>query len=271
MKNKWELDRENNRIVAFLPDLAKSDDFSHIQNVFREESLGKLIIHVLEPDKDILKHADFRLEGELSGFFNGNKAFVYTKYGEKEREISTSKTENENVLSIVHKDNKDLTQLQLANFKIELVEEEDLEDLVNLFKVVFQVYPTDIFNPNYLRKVMFENYTFMLAKTKDGEIVGVASAMDSGYGSAEITDCAVHPDYRGNQLLHGIILGLEKELVNQGIYHAYSLTRAKSVGMNMTVKRLGYHYEGTLINNCIISTGFEDMNIWTKSLRKNSL
>ncbi|MCD8508609.1 MAG: putative beta-lysine N-acetyltransferase [Bacillus sp. (in: Bacteria)] len=195
---------------------------------------------------------------------------VYTLYGKKEREVSISKSENSKVLTIVQEDNKDLSNLELTNFSVSLVVEEDLEELVQLFKIVFPLYPTDIFDPNYLRKAMKENYTFMVAKTKDDKIVGVASAMESGYGSAEITDCAVHPDYRGNQLLHGIILGLEKELVKKGIDQAYSLTRAKSVGMNMTVKRLGYHYEGTLINNCIISTGFEDMNIWTKSLRKNA-
>jgi len=60
---------------------------------------------------------------------------------------------------------------------------------------------------------------------------------------------------------------IEQHLRKKEIFYLFSLTRALSYGMNITVAREGYKYMGRLKNNCIISTGFEDMNIWVKPLQ----
>ncbi|MDQ0255202.1 putative beta-lysine N-acetyltransferase [Evansella vedderi] len=267
MENQWELDRQNDRIVAYLPSMEKGE-LMEIFTRFKTESLGKLIIFSLERDSKGLSELGFQFEAEMSGFFQGKKACIFSYYGNERRSASKTASENKEVMALVQMDSKDLSNLIITNFSVELVGDTEWNDLAELFEIVFPVYPTDIYDPNYLRKAGEQNYTFIVAKNEAGKIIGAASAMESGYGSAEITDCAVHPDYRGNQVLYGIILALEKELIKKGIYHAYSITRAKSVGMNLTVKRLGYVYEGTLTNNCVISTGFEDMNVWTKKLEK---
>ncbi|MBU9711298.1 putative beta-lysine N-acetyltransferase [Evansella tamaricis] len=265
MKNQWDKDVQNDRIVGYLPNL-NNIEVNRIMKLMEQDSPGKFIIYTLSKYKDILLNLGFSLESKLSGFFHGDEALIFTKYHQKDRLLSKTAKENKEVLSIVKGDTKEPCEMT-HGFQIELVKDVELEELARLFQTVFPIYPTNIFDPDYLQKVKdSEEYMFMVAKDDNG-IIGAASAMNTGYQSAEITDCAVHPDYRGKNLLNAIVMAIEKELVKKRIYHSFSLTRAKSVGMNMTVKRLNYRYEGTLINNCIISTGFEDMNIWTKKLK----
>jgi hypothetical protein len=57
---------------------------------------------------------------------------------------------------------------------------------------------------------------------------------------------------------------LEDYLIKNGIFSIFTLTRASSPGMNIIPAKHGYQYTGTMTNNCKISTGFEDINIWTK-------
>jgi putative beta-lysine N-acetyltransferase len=264
MKNKWEFDRPNDRIVAYFPAINEAEA-AIITNKFFPEEPGKLIIYTSPLYEEKLTNMDFTTEAEMAGFFQGNDAVVMTRYFNKSRAVSKQTEENKQVLKAAGEDTKDLTGFK-PEFTVEKVTETDLAELAELFKIVFPVYPTNVFDPDYLKAAMETEYTFFAARDESGKIIGAASAMDSGYGSAEITDCAVLPEYRGKQILPGIILELEKELLRKGIKHVYSITRAKSFGMNMTVKRLGYHYQGTLTNNCIISTGYEDMNMWTKKL-----
>jgi beta-lysine N6-acetyltransferase len=65
-----------------------------------------------------------------------------------------------------------------------------------------------------------------------------------------------------------LLTQLEKELVKNGIYCAYSIARALSYGMNKSFYQLGYSYTGRLTNNCYIFDKIEDMNVWVKDLSK---
>ncbi|WP_096188712.1 putative beta-lysine N-acetyltransferase [Evansella halocellulosilytica] len=265
--NQWDADVKNDRVVAYLPSL-ENTELEKLNEFIENDQFGKLIVYTTQEHVKTLRKLHFEAEAEMSGFFNGEKAIILTKYIHQQRKQSSSILDNNHVHEIVKNDDKRITNFQDDQFILETVNDDDLLNLSQLYQEVFEKYPTNIFAPNYLKEAKESNYTFIVAK--DGKkVIGAASAMDTGFFSAEITDCAVHPDYRGKQILHMLILSLEKELVNKGIYHVFSITRAKSVGMNMTVKRLGYQYEGTLINNCIISTGFEDMNVWTKRLTVN--
>ncbi|MDG5787514.1 putative beta-lysine N-acetyltransferase [Evansella sp. AB-P1] len=265
MKNKWDFDVRNDRVVAYLPNI-DVNEWLKIKEVCKDEGFGKIIIFSTLKNSEGLREEGFLIEGSLTGFYYGDNAFIYSKYKKQDRGISTTDLMVKQTLKTVHEDKKTLLKIDTP-YSIEKVKKDELNELAQLYKSVFPVYPTNIFDPTYLKSAMEKNYTFMVAKDKDQRLLGAASAMNSGFGSAEITDCAVGKEHRGKQLLPAIILSLENELVNQGIYHCYSITRAVSVGMNMIVKRLGYSYEGTLVNNCIISTGFEDMNIWTKKLK----
>ncbi|MFW5803052.1 MAG: hypothetical protein ACOCWJ_03955 [Verrucomicrobiota bacterium] len=58
-------------------------------------------------------------------------------------------------------------------------------------------------------------------------------------------------------------------MTQRGLRTAYTIARALSPGMNITVARCGYTFAGTLTNNTNISGQIESMNIWHKSLCRN--
>ena len=96
-------------------------------------------------------------------------------------------------------------------------------------------------------------------------LISIASAYpEKDLCRCELTDCATLPDYRGLSLTERILMLLEKEIKDKGPLTLYSLARARSYGMNRVFHKLDYKYQGRLINNCCLSGGFEDMNLWVK-------
>ena len=265
MKNKIEVDHTNCRIVAYLPERDETviDQLNTLQ---KQANTTKTICYIKITEVPFFTVRGFIVEGMVSGFFCGEVAAVVSQFFSIDRQLSQQVDEQIRVAAIVKADNQRISEVLIKNdYTIEHFQKEDIEGLATLYKRVFEKYPTNVFDKSYLLNCMSESYFFVVAKYK-GEIVSAASALINDYQSAEITDCATDPAHRGNQLLHGIIIEIEKLLRTKQIYHAYSLTRALSIGMNVTIKRFGYEFEGKLVNNCIISTGFEDMNIWSKTL-----
>ena len=115
-----------------------------------------------------------------------------------------------------------------------------------------------------LEQAIHSNSVFVLME--DGsKLCGAASLeVDKGYRSAEVTDCAVLPDYRGQGILATLVDRLEEEAKHLELTCLYSLSRALQPGINMVLSAAGYRWYGRLINNCRICSGFEDMNIWQK-------
>jgi len=66
-----------------------------------------------------------------------------------------------------------------------------------------------------------------------------------------------------------LIMALEDKMKQEGIETLYSLSRARSHGINLVFHRHGYRFCGRLINNCYIMDNFEDMNLWVKNLITN--
>jgi putative beta-lysine N-acetyltransferase len=131
---------------------------------------------------------------------------------------------------------------------------------------VFQVYPTPLHDPEYVKKTMKEGTIYYVFFCQ-GKIVSAASAeVNSFYKNAELTDCATLTEHRKYGLMKIILRELEGELKRQGIFCAYSIARSLSFGMNAVLFQLGYKYRGRLMNNCYIYDKLENMNMWVKHL-----
>ncbi len=267
-QNIIEVDKDSDRIVAYVVSEPK-DVLEQLNKLEEKEHLSKTFIYLKKQYLSFFAAANYKIEGTMARFFDGEDAVLVSKFFNNERSRSNSNEKNKEVLQIVSNDTKNFEDIiKPKDVAIERLCEDDLQGLTELYKKVFDQYPTNIFDVNYLKEVIeAEKYIFVIAKI-DGKVVAAASAMLTPYGGAEITDCATDQAYRGQQLLTHIIIELEKVLISRGVYMFYSITRSVSVGMNMTVKRLGYHFEGTLIKNCVISSGLEDMNVWTKNVIK---
>lgn len=101
---------------------------------------------------------------------------------------------------------------------------------------------------------------------RDGRIVSAASAApDYDNANAEMTDCATLKEYRGHGMMQALLKTLEEDLQHRSVGCLYSMARSTSYGMNRVFHRLGYRYQGRLINHCHIMGQFEDMNLWVKS------
>lgn len=113
---------------------------------------------------------------------------------------------------------------------------------------------------------MNANTVYYIMLDHDRLISAASAEINPELGHAEITDCAVLPEYRGHSLTSFLIEALEKEMAGKDIFHVFSLARASSFGMNAVLYHSGYQYGGRLINNCFIAEGLENMNIWCKQL-----
>lgn len=142
----------------------------------------------------------------------------------------------------------------------------DAEDMSKLYGKVFPSYPFPIHEGDYLRQTMREN-TVYFGIWESGELIALASAeMDLDSFNVEMTDFAVLPEYRGNQLALFLLKQMELEMKDRGMKTAYTIARLKSAAMNVTFLKSGYQYGGTLIHNTNICGGLESMNVWFKTL-----
>jgi putative beta-lysine N-acetyltransferase len=85
-----------------------------------------------------------------------------------------------------------------------------------------------------------------------------------------MTDFATLPDQRGLGLAQHLLAALERDMGHEEIPNLYTIARARSAGMNRVFYNHGYHWTGTLVNNCHIAGRFEDMHVWCKDLAPTS-
>lgn len=262
------LDYANSRLKILKYNLLSEDIIREILEYARKESLGKALVNCKKKDADVFKKAGFIAEGTIDGFFKGEDAQCLSFFINKKRALSKRKEEADKILDMSIGKSKITQPNNLKDgYQLRDCTQEDIPQMIKIFKAVFNTYPTPVFDGNYLKKMMEEKMLFK-AILKNDKIISIASAdMDKENLNAEITDCATYPEYRGQGLLTNLLYGLENDLKEKGYYTLYSLSRAINIGINMSLKKHGYSYKGRFVNNCDICGGFEDMNIWVKKIK----
>lgn len=263
------VDRRNQRIKVHAYDREGIPELHEaIGNLAREAGASKLIIYAKKADVTLFQSLGYHQEGIIDGFFHGENAQMLSAFLTEARAASRASELAEEILQIsLTKGEVNRDKLLQDGFTLREATPDDADELACLYKTVFAAYPTPMDDPLYVRQTMKES-TYYYVVQREGMIVCAASAeVTERFGSAELTDCATHPDHLGKGLLQPLFTRLEERMQEMGIYYLYTLTRAQSAGMNITAAKQGYRYRGRLINNCTIFSGFEDMNIWVKPLR----
>ncbi|GED25286.1 putative beta-lysine N-acetyltransferase [Brevibacillus agri] len=263
-------DRQNRRVKLHLYDRARLKEYDQmLRQVAEKSNATKLIVYGKKRDVAEWLALGYRQEGVIDGFFRGENAYMLTAYVTEERATSTAPELAEEILALsLAKAGAGEEKPLPEGYSMRPATEADAEELARLYGLVFATYPTPMDDPHYVRKTMQEGTVYFVVEHA-GKIACAASAeVSERMGSAEMTDCATHPDHAGKGLLQPLFCALEKKMEEAGIYYLYTLTRAQSAGMNVTAAKMGYEYRGRLINNCTIFSGFEDMNIWVKPLRQ---
>lgn len=219
-----------------------------------------------EDFQDFLSHG-YMMEGILRYYFNGEDAYVLSRFSSSERiESSDLIHESKLIEEIIYNSQKTKTRSLPDEIKLVHADKEHITQLIYIYRQVFETYPSPLTNPDYIKAVMDRDVHFVLAMQGDEPVAAASAEMNKKYSNAELTDCATVPLAQGRGLMQFILKELEIVLKKNQIKTAYSLARAKSIGMNKSFFRLNYEYSGRLIKNCDIFGEFEDLNIWVKQL-----
>lgn len=266
-KMKLYLDKQNRRIRVddYLGNLLSI--LEKAEKIAENEKADKMIIKGRKEHFIQLLESGYRFEASIDGYFLGSDCFFFSKFLTDERKISTHWTEEDGIIkSVYHLKEPSRSIAPPKAYILKKMAESDATGLSKLYKSVFQIYPTPLNNPDYIVKTMQEG-TVYYGFINDGQVVSAASAeVNIFYKNAELTDCATLKEHRKHGLMKILLERIEQELVENGIYCAYSIARALSFGMNAVLYQLGYAYRGRLVNNVFIYDKIENMNVWVKDL-----
>lgn len=207
------------------------------------------------------------LEAVIKYFHDGADAYVVSKFRSQERLASPSLMEEILLIERIMASPPDVERTPMPEgYELRFAERSDIPELLALYQTIFETYPSPLIHGSYLETV-FEHESLFAVCTHDGAIVAAASAeLHPHDRAAELTDCATRKDARRLGLMTHILGLLEGELRTRGYVCAYTMARARSYGMNNVFYRMGYSFQGRLVNNCDIYGAYEDMNIWVRKL-----
>ncbi len=267
-KIKILLDFKNKRLK--LLDYNTVDFYSldnYIVKTARENELEKIIVISKEADVNNFTRAGYLQEAVDPFFYKGKSGHYIAKFLSNQRGTKSDKFKKDKIITIAGKKGKYDSELLDKDFVIDKAFKKDIPQLIELYKTIFESYPTPIFNSDYLEKTMDDNNLFLTAKDNSGKIIASISAdIDIDKLNAEITDCATLPECRGKKIMYQLVNYIEKEMKKIGLLSIYTIARAISPGINTVFGRNDYVYTGRLIKNCDISGSFEDMNLWVKKI-----
>lgn len=237
------------------------------EELAKNELAEKLIIKGRKEQFVSLLEKGFQCEAVIDQYFLGSDAYFFCKYYTHNRKTSEFDLKEDDIVKNVQKLQRNIESVSPPKeYELRLIQKEDAVMLAHLYKQVFEIYPTPLHDPEYIKKTIDEGtiyYAFICAN----DVVSAASAeVNSFYKNAELTDCATLTEHRKYGLMKILLEKLEEELIKKGIYCSYSIARALSFGMNAALHQLGYSYRGRLVNNCYIFDKIEDMNVWVKDL-----
>lgn len=270
-KREIIVDPHNKRIK--LLGIAPHDLTSHLgSDVLKginvdEYALTKITVYSHSEEEGDWQELGFRREGIIRGFFAGRvDAHIWACYTNRERSKETNEDLHEQIVETALFKRSTMPSLP-SGFRSLVASEADAAEIAELLAAIFTDYPTPINQEYIASQIATRSSHFRLIRDQAGTLAAVASAeIDHRRKTAEISDCATIPEYRGNELMTLLLCRLEKDMhCYFAISNLYALVRADVPGANFTFSKRGYAYSGRLINNCRMPNGWESMNVWHKS------
>jgi lysine 2,3-aminomutase len=249
-----------NQLIPKLDKLAEEEHYTKIFAKVQAEVLPVFISN------------NYVIEGFVPHFYNGlTDCLFVSKFLDKKRKIIPTKEleflrellQNANEIN-QNEHNKEL------NFSIKKLQVPDAKQITEIFKMVFETYPFPVHNPEYIEETIEKHGTQYFGVYKNERLIGVSTAeIDLENKNSEMTDFAVLPEYRGQNIALKLLGKMEKEMKILGVKTCYTIARLNQPGMNKTFLKAGYKYTGTLVNNTNIGGNIESMNILYKNITCN--
>jgi len=237
----------------------------------RRNNYTKIFVKVPECHMSIFSEAGYESEARIPGFYDGKiTAVLMGFYLNANRAEEPERGKMNQILNMALEKQANKSKCQIAdNFILRNCTQSDVASMTDIYRTTFKSYPFPIHEAAYILETMKSHVDYFGVEV-NGRLVAVSSAeIDKHANSAEMTDFATLPEWRGNRLAQCLLCQMEKAMKGKGITTAYTIARAMSEGMNVTFSKAGYGFGGRLKNNTNISGNIESMNVWYKHLGSN--
>lgn len=246
-----------------IPDIIRyADELTH------KEGYTKIFVKVPESSVEVFTEAGYEAEATIPLFYNGSDTAVFmAKYMDLKRKEVLHATVIADILSAAFEYAGDESPIKLnEGFSLMHAHSGDAKEIAALYQSVFKTYPFPISDPEYIRESMQKQVRYFIIK-KSHQLAAVASfEFNADNKTAEMTDFATDPGFRGRGLAVNLLHAMENEVKKEGGLLAYTIARAISKPINTTFAGVGYQFGGLLPNNTNICGSLESMNVWYKKL-----
>ncbi|MCW3806148.1 putative beta-lysine N-acetyltransferase [Plebeiibacterium marinum] len=259
--------KHNDRIYLMKLDQRDMPEvFNMLTELAVKEKYSKIICKVPKNYAPAFYANGYILEAFIPEFYDAEQdVFFLSKYLNSDRFLDIERSQLSKFSSILNKESGKKVA-DHPDFTVRELTENDISDIIDIYKEVFETYPFPIHDDDYILQTMDENVRYFGAE-KNGKLAAIASAeMDIKSGNAEMTDFATYPGFSGNRLATALLKKLEEEMKEDGIQTLYTIARLNSIPMNLTFIHMDYTYSGTLIKNTNISGDIESMNVYYKHI-----
>lgn len=260
--------RSNDRIYLMKPPESLPDDLPEkLIAKARELGYSKIFAKIPDAAAERFLQAGYTAEAVIHGFFRrAADCFFMGYFLDKKREIEKNQPDLERILDQANEKADTPLPVLKPEFSIRICKDADIRKMVKIFQKVFDSYPFPVYDPNYLLETMHNHVIYFGVFIGDKLVALSSSEIDATSATAEMTDFATLPEWRGHSFASHLLTAMEQSLRQHGIQTAYTIARAISPGMNTAFARMGYKLAGQLKNNTNISGGIESMNVWYKPM-----
>lgn len=242
-----------------------------LDELARDKDYGKILAKVPVSLKHVFEESGYVQEALIPEFFKGEEALAFmSKFMIRERKFDDQTDRYRSMMTVVRQKTEKFDETPTSQGpEVIRCTPADAGEISVVYRQVFDSYPFPIFDPEFLQGMM-DHCTDYFAIRHQGKLVAVAAAeKDFENLSVEMTDFATLPDWRGRGLAGRLLPAMESDMIEQQMVTAFSIARAASLGMNITLGRQGYACGGLLTNNTHIAGRIESMTVWHKHLSES--
>ncbi len=240
-----------------------------VEKYVDQMKLTKVIGKIPQVCMPSFEEKNFLQEASIPDYYgNGQSAVFASKFYDFNRSIEKKADLIKDVLHIAKekKAKKNPSELS-SSYSFKKMEFDDIFLMAEVYQVVFPSYPFPIYDPDYLKQTMEEGVEYFGVFAGE-KLVALSSIEPTPYPqTAEMTDFATLPDFRGKGLAGFLLEFMERYLRKHHSFKMiYTIARAYSYGINTIFSKADYSFGGTLTNNTNIHGQIESMNIWYKKI-----
>lgn len=263
----FELSPRNERISILSYSLKTVDGAVQLDRFLQRAALAngatKIWVKSCQGHALLFSQLGYRQEARIHNYFGQDEdAVIYARFF-GDRHVSPNPKVNQEVLQLVNGCSQESPSGLPVEYEFKFASEDEMPELALLYSRVFSTYPNPIHDPDYLVSTL-EHVLYGIIYRAGRPVAAASADINQRLQNAEMTDFATLPSARGKGLASYLLARLERELVGQGIYSFYTICRSTSPSINLVFAKQGYRYTGTLVNNCNIGGGLEDMNVYCK-------